>query len=110
NAVAALARPGDPVVTYCADKMTAFRFYLGRAYDAPATVMDLPPVTHEAISGDPEGDPARDPRGSRANPKPILDLARGDRPVFCLISRKAYRRIRPQLEAAHLDTVLKANR
>jgi 4-amino-4-deoxy-L-arabinose transferase-like glycosyltransferase len=88
------ADPAARVVMFRSDKLTAFRFYLGRELGSARRIEDLPPLEQEDIYADnaPEETPQK---GAAAQSlKPILEKGAT---VFLLVRRKEYKRLHRSL-------------
>jgi 4-amino-4-deoxy-L-arabinose transferase-like glycosyltransferase len=100
--MAALAGPDDLLVAYDWGGKTAFPFYLERALPPGRRVLYLPPVrpTRVAFAVSRPALPRPAPQDE------LLAALRSGRGTYCLISKEAFRQLRPELAAARCETIL----
>lgn len=105
--VAALQRPEDQIVLFRADKMTAFRFYLGRALGSASRIVDLPPLKRQEVYADLDEDEERSPGAAR---DALQKAASNGKGLFCVIKRSEFQRLARMLARERCDRVLAENR
>jgi 4-amino-4-deoxy-L-arabinose transferase-like glycosyltransferase len=88
------ADPAARVVMFRSDKLTAFRFYLGRELGSARRIEDIPPLEQEDIYADSSAEEGPQKGQAAQSLKPILEK---DANLLLVVRRKEYKRLHRSL-------------
>jgi hypothetical protein len=94
TAAALKADPAARVVMFRSDKLTAFRFYLGRELGSARRIEDIPPLEQEDIYADSPAEEGPQKGQAVQSLKPILEEGAT---LLLLVRRKEYKRLHRSL-------------